>query len=89
MPPGIVYGAKEQLTPEEDTSLVLDAAGIKCVQTIVGTLLYYARAVDNKLLVALSTIGGQQAAATKKTNKAINQLLDYCATYPNDGIFYR
>ena len=85
----IVFGAKEQLTQEEDTSLALDATGIKRVQAIVGALLYYARAVDNKLLVALSTISGHQAAATKKTNKAVNQLLDYCATYPNNGILYR
>ena len=47
----------------------------------MGALLYYACAVDNKLLVTLSTIGGQKAAATKKTNEAINQLLDYCETY--------
>ena len=85
----IVYGAKEQLTLEEDTSPALNASGIKRVQAIVGALLYYARAVDNKLLAAVSTIGGQQAAATEKTNEAINQLLDYCATYPNDGIVYR
>ena len=85
----IVYGAKEQLTQEEDTSPVLDAAGIKRVQAIVRALLYYARAVDNKLLVTLSIIGGQQSSATEKTNEAINHLLDYCATYPNDGIVYR
>ena len=78
----IVYGAKEKLTQEEDTSPALDAAGIKRVQAIVGALMYYTRAEDTKLLVALSTIGGQQEAATKKTNEAINQLLDYCATYP-------
>ena len=52
----IVYGAKEQLTQEEDTSPALDAAGIKGVRAIVGALLYYARAVDNKLLVELSTM---------------------------------
>ena len=54
----------------------------------MGALLYYARAVDNNFLVALSTISGQQAEANKKTNEAINQILDYCATYPNDGIVY-
>ena len=54
----ILYGDKEQLTQEENTSPALDAAGIKRVQANVGALLYYARAVDNKLLVALSTIGG-------------------------------
>ena len=55
----------------------------------MGALLYYARAVDKKLLVAISTIDGQQVAATDKTNEAIKQLLDYCSTYPNDGIVYR
>ena len=68
---------------------MLDGAIIKRVQAIVGALLYYARAVDKKLLVALSTIGGQQEASTEKTNEAINQILDYCATYPNGGIVYR
>ena len=44
--------------------------------------------MDNKLLVGISSIGYQQASATKHTNKAINQLLDYSATYPTDGILY-
>ena len=35
----IVYGAKEQLTQEEDTTPVLDAAGIKRVQAIAGAQL--------------------------------------------------
>ncbi len=85
----ITYGAKEQLLPDEDTSPPLDAAGIKRIQGIVGSLLYYARAVDNKLLVALSTISSQQTAATQNTASAVHQLLDYVATYPNDGITYR
>ena len=41
------------------------------------------------MLVALSAIGSQQASATEETNKEINQILDYCATYPDDGILYR
>ena len=45
--------------------------------------------MNNKVMVALSTIGLQQASATEDTNKAIHQLLDYCATYPDDGIIYR
>jgi hypothetical protein len=85
----IVYGAKEQLLPEADTSPPLDDEGIKRIQGIVGSLLYYARAVDNKLLATLSTISTQQAKATKNTEKAVSQLLDYVATYPNDGITYR
>ena len=85
----ITYGTKEQLLPENDTSPLLDAAGVKRIQGIVGSLLYYARAVDNKLLAALSAISARQAKATVNTEKAINQLLDYVATYPNDGITYR
>ena len=37
---------------------------IKRIQGNVGVLLYVGSAVNNKLLVALSTIGAQQAAAT-------------------------
>ena len=85
----INYGAKAQYTDDEDTSPLLDNAGIKCVQGIVGALLYYARAINNKLLHSLSEIGSQQAAATSNTTARVNQLLDYCATYPNDGTFYR
>ena len=47
------------------------------------------RAVNNKLLVALSAIGAQKTAATEETAAAIEQLLDYVATYPNDGILFR
>ena len=47
------------------------------------------RAVNNKLLVALSSIGYQQSAATEYTAAAIEQLFDYVATYPNDGIIFR
>ena len=44
--------------------------------------------MDNKLLVGISAIGAQQAAATELINEAINQLIDYSAIYPADGIFY-
>ena len=39
-----------------------------------------------KLLVTLNFIGTQHAAATEATNEAVNQMLDYLATYLNDGI---
>jgi hypothetical protein len=85
----IVFGTKEQLLPDADTSPLLNDDGVKRVQGIVGSLLYYARAVDNKLLATLSAISAQQAKATENTAKAVNQLLDYVATYPSDGITYR
>ena len=44
--------------------------------------------MDNKLLVGLSAIGAHKASATQWTSAAIDQILDYCATYPADGILY-
>ena len=85
----VIYGAKEQLTPEDDKSPPVENQGTKRTQGIVGALLYYGRAVDNNLLFGLSSVGSQQAAATELTKEAINRLLGYCATYPSDGIIYR
>ena len=85
----IIYGAKIQYAAEADDSAPLDKAGILCVQSIVAALLFYGRAVDNKLLVSLSDLGQQQASATEATNDAITKLLNYVATYPSDGISYR
>ena len=60
----------------------LDAEGVKRIQAIIGTLLYYGRAVDNKLLVALSDLASTQASATELTKANLSQLLDYLSTYP-------
>ena len=72
----ITYGANPQMAHTEDTSPPLYEAGIKRIQAIVGAVLFYGRAVDNKLLVTLNFIGTQQAAATEATNEAANQMLD-------------
>ncbi len=84
----ISYGAKTHLTPESDTSELLNDSRKHRIQEIVGSLLYYARAVDNKLPVALSAIAARQAKATVATEQAVHLLLDYVATYPNNGIVY-
>ena len=84
----VKYISKTQLAPKEDTSKPLNDAGFHQVQTIVGALLWIVHDLNNKLLVALSSIGYQHASATEDKNKAIQQLLDYCATYPDDGILY-
>ena len=59
------------------------------MQAIVDAILYYAPAVNNGLLVGISTIGSQQAAATEQNAEAIDQLLGHVKTYPNDGILYQ
>jgi hypothetical protein len=85
----IVYGQVTQITHNKPYSPPLSNDGIKMIQGIIGALLYYARAVDNKLLATLSTLSSQQATATEATAEAVNQLLDYLATYPDDGATYR
>ena len=67
----VIYGAKDQISPKDDTSPPLDSQGKKRVQGIVGAFLYYARAVNNKLLFSLSAIGSQQASATQRTAESI------------------
>ncbi len=71
---------------EVDTTQILTPKEIKRVQDIVGTLLYYARAVDPTLLTALSTIAAKKANGTWAVANACHQLLDYVATHPNAGI---
>jgi hypothetical protein len=85
----IAYGQKTQLTPDEDTSAPLPVECLLQVQKIIGSLLYYARAVDNKLLVALNAIAARQSKVTICVEQLVHILLDYMATYPNDGIVYR
>jgi hypothetical protein len=84
----IAYGTKLHITPDSDSLEQLDASRKCCVQEIVGSLLYYAQAVDNKLLVAIGTITACQAKATVAIEQTVDLLLDYIVTYPNDGIVY-
>ena len=76
-PNPILYGKDNQATAPIDTSPKLDEAGKKCIQQIVGSLLYYARAVDPTILMALSAIAAQQSTPTEQTRKLVNQFLDY------------
>jgi len=73
---------------EEDKSPPLMPDQIKCIQKIVGTLLYYGRVVDFTLLTALSAIAARQSNGTQTVAEACSQLLDYVAMHPNAGIRY-
>jgi hypothetical protein len=54
----------------------LDKEGIRHVQHVVGSILYYACTVDMTILMALSMIASEQMAATEQTLKQCTQLLD-------------
>ena len=83
------YGAKQQFAEDDDGSPPLDKAGKKFIQEVVGTLLYYSRAVDCTMLAALGSIATQQAHPTENTMKKVKQLLDYAATHPDAVVTYR
>lgn len=80
------YGKHPQQSTPLDESPALNQRQTTRLQEIVGVLLYYARAVDNTMLVALSAIASaphSEAAAT-----AVTQLLNYAATHPDATIRY-
>jgi hypothetical protein len=81
------YGQKLQLAPIND-SPKLDKKGTLYVRSCVGSLLYYARAVDATMLPAINEISGSQASPTQSTRRACEMLLDYAATYPMAIIRY-
>ena len=55
----------------------------------MGTIIYHAQSVNNKVFATLRFIGSERAKSTQATNKAINHLLDYLNTYHNNEITYR
>ena len=85
-PNPIKYGKDNQTPSPIDESPLLNKTGKKRVQQIVGSFLYYARAVDPTILMALSS---QQSAPTENTMKRVNQFLDYMWTHPDAIIRYR
>jgi hypothetical protein len=85
-----VYGSKQQQKPTEATGAEpLDATGTKRVQSVNGTFMYYGRAVDPCILVALNEISTEQAKPMTATRGKTDMLMDYLHTYPNAAIrFY-
>ena len=78
----IIYGAKQQYAKEEVEEEELDAEGKLFIQQVLGTFLYYGRAVDSTMLVALSSIATYEAHPTKTTLARVDHFLDYAATHP-------
>ena len=59
------------------------------VQAVVGTFLYYARAVDYRLLQYLNEIATQESKPTQTTIDIVRRLLDFAHTYLNAKVrFY-
>jgi hypothetical protein len=83
-----VYGAKMQFATQ-DNSPPLTAKQCIEIQKITGSVLYYSRAVDPTVLMALNDLATEQTAATEKTKTTAGQLLDYLATHPDAKIRFQ
>ncbi len=83
------YGAAAQAPLLADISPKLSDIEIKEIQRVIGSILYYARAVNITVLMALSSIASEQTRATTNTMVKAKQLLDYLATHPNATIRFR
>lgn len=86
-PPQFDKTLQAPIPPNEGSSL--SGQQSKRIQQIVGTLLFYAQAVQPTILVALNNIALQQALCTTTTQKAVNHLLDYCWTHQEATIQYK
>jgi hypothetical protein len=77
-----IYGKGAQDPIPADTTKKMDKERINVIQQVVGGVLYYARAVENTVLVALSA-ASEQTIATEATEGRRTQLLDYLASKPS------
>ena len=83
------YGATKQLATPLDTSPPIPEERKRRIQKIIGTFLYYSRALDCTMIPALNTLTEQQSSPTKNTEDAITHFLDYAATNPSSIIQYK
>ncbi len=61
------YGKSAQDTIPEDESPLLDKKQKRNVQQVIGSILYYGRAIDKTTFPALSSITSKQAKAMEMT----------------------
>jgi hypothetical protein len=81
------YGSRQQFVTH-DESPMLDVSDVKRVQEVLGTFLFYGRAVDLTMVTAIGSIATEQSCATQLTMKAVTRLLNYAATHPDAKIRY-
>jgi hypothetical protein len=85
----INYGAPIQYAEPEDTSEPLNPLGISRLRQIIGTFLFYGRAVDSTMMVALGSLAAAQSNGTAATMDAAVHLLNYAATHPDATVRMR
>ena len=83
------YGRKEKQMATEDNTPRVSGDRKRRIQQIVGTLLYYARAVDPTVLTSINKVASAQANPTVAVEAAANRLLQYAKRFQNATIVYR
>jgi hypothetical protein len=82
------YGSEAQRPLSLDMSPPLSKDDIKEGQRVIGSILYYARAVNLTVLMTLSTIASKQANGTENIMLKTKQLLDYLAMHPAATVLF-
>jgi hypothetical protein len=77
-----IYGAKTQFVTEATSSPTLSDKEINKLQQLTSILLYYARAVDPKLIMPINVLASEKSTATNVTADKVIKLLNYCNTHP-------
>ena len=88
-PAPINYGRNSDELINEPESPAVGKEDEPYIRGVVGSFLYYARAIDLTILTALSDIASEQSKLTEKTMKRVKQLLNYMHTNPNAVIRFR
>jgi hypothetical protein len=70
------YGAKIQYSEAADTTNPLHPKETKKLQEIIGTLLYYGRAVDSTMLVALGTLASAQTKSHPSNQESLRTTIE-------------
>ena len=83
-----IYGRKQQFTPPDLQEPQLSPSETRKIQSIIGTCLYYARAVDMTILPSLNSLATTQSKLIATTKQKNDQLLDYLDTHPDDKLRY-
>ena len=82
-----LYGRHVQFTPT-DESPPASPAETTYIQEVIGTFLYYARAVDCTMLTTLNKLASRQSKPTTALYRDVQHFLQYAATYPNAAVTY-
>ena len=80
--------SKVPLHQRDTRPLIMSESDKKLLQSVVGTLLYYSRAVDPSICTAVHQLGSIQAQPTENDMANMHRLLQYVSTHHNNGIRY-